>query len=53
MDQLEAEHTKLVPKASKTMQARVEMRNIKSRLTLLANESSGLRKILREKPWDM
>eukprot|EP00752_Nemacystus_decipiens_P005130 g4654.t2 len=53
MSQLEAEQNKLVPKASKTMQARVELQKLDSRIALLASESSGLRRILRERPWGM
>eukprot|EP00903_Cladosiphon_okamuranus_P008699 g8335.t1 len=51
MSQLEAEQGKLMPKASKTMQARTKLKKIDSRLALLASESSGLRRIIREKPW--
>lgn len=42
-----------MPKASKTMQARAQLQKIDSRLALLASESSGLRRVLREKPWRM
>ncbi|CAM9711549.1 unnamed protein product, partial [Hapterophycus canaliculatus] len=51
MSQLEAEQSKLAPKASKTMQARAQMRELDSRIASLANESSKLRRVVREKPW--
>ncbi|CAB1119945.1 unnamed protein product [Ectocarpus sp. CCAP 1310/34] len=51
ISQLEAEQTKLLPKTSKTMQARVQIREIEGRLAVLAKESSKLRRVLREKPW--
>ncbi|CAN0254564.1 unnamed protein product, partial [Scytosiphon promiscuus] len=49
--QLEAEQNKLVPKASKTMQARVQIRELDGRIAALANQSSKLRRVLREKSW--
>ncbi|CAM9940470.1 unnamed protein product, partial [Ectocarpus fasciculatus] len=51
ISQLEAEQTKLLPKTSKTMQARVQIREIEGRLAVLVKESSVLRRVLREKPW--
>ncbi|CAM9230749.1 unnamed protein product [Ectocarpus sp. 13 AM-2016] len=51
ISQLEAEQTKLLPKTSKTMQARVQIREIEGRLAVLAKESCRLRRVLREKPW--
>ncbi|CAM9929508.1 unnamed protein product, partial [Ectocarpus sp. 12 AP-2014] len=51
ISQLEAEQTKLLPKTSKTMQARVQIREIEGRLAVLAKESFRLRRVLREKPW--
>ncbi|CBJ26046.1 conserved unknown protein [Ectocarpus siliculosus] len=51
ISQLEAEQTKLLPKTSKTMQARAQIREIEGRLAVLAKESSRLRRVLREKPW--
>ncbi|CAM9336022.1 unnamed protein product [Ectocarpus sp. 12 AP-2014] len=51
ISQLEAEQTKLLPKTSKTMQARVQIQEIEGRLAVLAKESSRLRRVLREKPW--
>lgn len=51
LEQLEAEQNKLAPKASKTIQARVQMQELDSRIASLANESSKLRRVLREKPW--
>lgn len=45
---LEAEQTRLLPRATKTMQASVRMRDIDSRLAWLAKEVSCLRTTIRE-----